>query len=442
MCGKNSSADRKVTEMKTYLRVLETVESAGVRAWLVGDPVREIVMGVQPVSLSIVTEPCSLEELAAFLGRGTVEGATGFPTLRASIYGAKTEITCMRGASIEEELARRDFSINAIALRSDDSFVDPWGGRHDIRNGLVRITGDDIDLVRNDPIRIVRMLRFAAELNMNIFWKSETDVFAFIEKYPDRIRNTPPERWGREILNGMRRRPYDFICLCDRYRLLPFFFDDLEQLKEIRIDSGDTLFDHTLDTLRIAQEFLAGRKRRINDVAFSLATLFHHVGSEVSQPVDMTRASDIATRYLRSWNMNSDIVDTVSTVVRHYRLPYTPLTEEQICHAALKYGFEAMEMIVSFAICNSKADRMRNMEILLANRRRLGDVLRRFDETRRRTEGSSRYLSGDEVMGILRLQPGKAVGEILGELDMAVGTGLVSSRREATDWVNRRASAK
>ncbi len=428
--------------MKTWLRVLEAIETAGIRAWLVGDPVRDVVMGIQPISLNVIVEPCNLEALAISLGGGTLEGTGTFPVLRASILGARVDISCMKGASIEEELSRRDFSMNAVAIRSDDGFVDPWGGRHDIRNRLIRITGDDIDLIQNDPIRIVRMLRFSAELDMDIFWKSETDVQTFIERNPDRIRNTPPERWGREILNGMRRRPWDFMYLCDRYRLLPLFLNDLEQLKEIRIEGGESLFDHTMDTVRIVQDFLTTRKRRHNDVAFSLAALFHHVGSEVSQPVDTTKASEIAMRYLRAWNMNAEVVDTVGAVIRYYRLPYTPATEEQLCRAVLKHGSEAVEMIVDFAICNSQADRMKNMEVLAANRWRLGEVLRRFDEARRRTEGSVRYLTGDEIMNALQLQPGRVVGEILGELDMAVGTGIVSSKKEARDWVLQRGAGR
>lgn len=442
MYCKNGNAIQGGAEMKTWLRVLEAVVAAGGKAWLVGDSVREVVMGIQPINLSVIIEPCDLDAFATSLGGGTVDGRGAFPVLRTSILGMKVDISTLRETCIEEELSLRDFSINAVAIRSDGVFVDPWGGRHDIRNKLVRLTGDDIELIRNDPIRIVRMLRFSAELDMDIFWKSETDVRAFIDSNPDRVRDAPAERWGREILNGIRRRPYDFIYLCDRYRLLPFFLNDLELLKNIHIENGQTLFDHTMDMVRLVQDYLAERKRRYNDVAFSLAALFHHAGSETGESADAAKASDIAARYLRAWNMSSDIVDTVTAVVRHYRLAYTPATEEQLCRAALKYGFDAVEMIMDFAVCNSQADRMKNMEVLASNKWKLGEVLRRFDETRRRTDGSDRYLTGDEVMSVLQIRPGRVVGEILNELDMAVGTGIVNSRKEATDWVLRRGTGE
>ncbi|MDR2174807.1 MAG: hypothetical protein LBO82_02570 [Synergistaceae bacterium] len=427
--------------MKTYLRVLEAIESSGVKAWLVGDPVRDVVMGVQPLTLSVVVERCDLEALKISLGGGAILGAAPFLILHSTLLGSKVEISCMQRDSIEEDLARRDFSMNAIAIRSDDSFVDPFNGRHDIRNGLIRLTADDIELVKSDPIRIIRMFRFAAELDMHIFWKSEADVRTFIQRNEELIRSMPLERWGREILNGMRRCPYNFIYLCDHYRLLPFFLSELEELKNVPVEGGGSLFDHTLDTLQIVQTFLSGRKHRENDMAFSLASLFHHAGSAVNQPSDTTKAAGIAARHLKSWNVGTDTLRMVSTIIRHYRMPYVSVTEEEFARAILKHGEETINIIVDFAICNSQADKMKNMETLASNKWKLGEVLRRYEEMRRRMEGNPRYLSGDEVMNILRLQPGKAVGEILDDLDIAVGTGLVNSKKEASDWVLKRGSA-
>jgi tRNA nucleotidyltransferase/poly(A) polymerase len=426
--------------MKTYLRILEAVESSGVRAWLVGDSVRDVVMGIRPLTLSVVTDRCDLEALKLSLGEGSILGVDPFFVLHTSILGVKVEISCMQGNSIEEDLARRDFSMNAIAIRSDDSFVDPFNGCHDIRNSLIRLTADDIDLVKSDPIRIIRMFRFAAELDMHIFWKSEADVRAFISRNAEQIRDMPLERWGREVLIGMRRCPYNFIFLCDHFRLLPFFLSEMEDLKSIPLEGGGSLFDHTLDTVKIVQTFLSGRKQRESDIALSLASLFHHAGSAVNQPSDTARAAGVAARHLKSWNVNAETLNMVCTIVKHYRLPYTAVTEEQFARAIQEHGAEAVNIIVDFAICNSQADKMKNMETLTANKWRLGEVLRRREEMRRRMDGASRYLSGDEVMKILQLRPGKIIGEILNELDIAVGTGLVGSKKEATDWVLKRGS--
>jgi tRNA nucleotidyltransferase/poly(A) polymerase len=426
-------------EMKTYLRALETIETSGTKAWLVGDPVRDIALGVQPSSLTVVVGACDLKALAASLGQGTIIGVEAFPSLHATIRDAKVEISCMRGASIEEELSKRDFSMNAMAIRSDGAFIDPFNGRHDIRNALIRITGDDIDIIGNDPIRIVRMLRFAAELGMNVFWKSETDVRVFITNNPDKIKNTPPERWGREILNGMSQRPFDFIYLCDRYRLLPFFLGELDRLKEIKIDAaGRTLFDHIMHTLRLVQDFLSSRKRRDNDMAFSLAMLFHHAGAVSNQPFDEAQAAEIAASHLKSWNVTSDTIEIVSFIIKNYRSFYRPQMDGQLASQVLKHSLEVVDMTIDFAICNARADDLGNVELLVVNKWRLGEVARRFEEARRRADGNMRYITGDEVMKILSIKPGKVVGDILNQLGIAVGTGMIGSKKEAAEWVIKR----
>jgi len=400
-----------------------------------------VAMGIYPSSLTVVVEVCDLNALAASLGQGTITGVEAFPALHISVRDTKVEISCMRGSSIEEELSRRDFSMNAMAIRSDGAFVDPFNGRHDVRNSLVRLTGDDIDLVKNDPIRIVRMLRFAAELGMNIFWKSETDVRVFIANNPDKIKNTPPERWGREIVNGMGLRPFDFIYLCDRYQILPFFLNELERLKEIRIVNGKTLFDHIMDTLRIVQDFLLSRKPRENDMAFSLAMLFHHAGAVSNQPLDEAKTAEIAASRLRAWNVPSDTIETVSFILKKYRSFYKPQTEEQLAAEVLKHSLEAVDITIDFAICNARADDLKNVELLIVNKWKLGEVARRFDEAKRRADGNMRYITGDEVMKILNIKPGRIVGEILNELGVAVGAGTVNSKNEAAEWVIKRGAS-
>ena len=189
-------------------------------------------------------------------------------------------------------MAFRDLSIEAIAVRSDGGVVDPFGGRFDIRNRVIRLTGDNVDLIDADPLRILRMLRFAAEFEMDIFWKTETDVRKFLDVQADRMKDIPAERWGREIMKGLHRRPYRFIELCDDYDLLPFFLKDLEDLKTVPDGKGSTIYDHVLSILRVIEERLDVNKIIQND-AFVLAGLFGHIG---------THTTDLSDRALLGWS--------------------------------------------------------------------------------------------------------------------------------------------
>ena len=114
-----------------------------------------------------------------------------------------------------------------------------------------------------------------------------------------------------------------------------------------------------------------------------------------------------------------------------------PKTEEDFCREVLEFSREAVEIAAVFAMCVASSagylDDVR--DTLEANRWNLQQVLRRFDNVKEQTEGSTRYMTGREVMSLLNMKPGRRVGELLEGLDMAVGTGKVSSRAAAENWL-------
>ena len=423
--------------MRNYLDVLQKIEETGCRAWLVGDTVRMLEMGIQPKTITLAVDTDDMYRLARSLETGTVDSRGPYPALRGELLGTPFRAFGLRGDSIEDDLACRDISIEAIAIRSDGGVVDPFGGRFDIRNKVIRLTGDNVDLIDSDPLRILRMLRFAAEFEMDIFWKSESDVRKFLEVYADRMNNIPAERWGREIMKGLNRRPYRFIQMCDDYDLIPYFLPELEEFQSIPGREGRKIYDHVLEVLRVIEQRLDTSKVMQND-AFVLAGLFGLIGTRTLDGSDRTKIADHrVNEYLTRWNVPSQIIDEVLAIINGYKGFYQPKTEEDFCHEVLEYSREAVEIAAVFAMCVASAagyiDDVR--DTLEANRWNLKQVLRRFDKVKEQTEGSTRYMTGREVMSLLHMKPGRRVGELLEGLDMAVGTGKVNSRAAAENWL-------
>ncbi len=425
--------------MSNYLDVLEKVEETGTRAWLVGDTVRMIEMGVQPDMITLAVDAQDMYQVANLLGTGTVDARGPYPALRGDILGVPFRAFGLRGATIEDDLSKRDLSIEAIAIRSDGGIVDPFGGRFDIRNRVIRITGDDVDLIDADPLRILRMLRFAAELEMDIFWKSDTDVRKFLELHADRMNDIPPERWGREIMKGIHRRPARFIELCDKYGMLPFFLKELDDLRRIPdgITEGRTLFDHVVTTLARIESRMDTNKLMQND-AFVLAGLFSRIGTTKLDGSDRTKAVDrLVNEYLTRWNIPSETIEEVIAIINGYKAFYEPMSERKFCEDVLAYSPDAVEIALEFAKCVANAEGFIEQfrDVLDNNKWNLMQVLRRFRAVSLQTEGASRYMTGREVMNLLHIKPGRRVGELLEGLDMAVGTGKVSSRAKAEEWL-------
>ena len=421
------------------MNLLKTIEEAGVKAWLVGNTVRTIEMGEQPVSLTLALDTQNLEQVAAVTG-GTVDMRGPFPVLRGSLGGmgipVKFKGLPLKGGSIEADLARRDFSIEAIALRSDGGVVDPFGGRLDIRNRVLRLTGDNIELIKDDPMRIARMLRFAADLEMDVFWKTDSDVRHFLEKHPERMEELAPERWGREVTRGMKRHPWRFIMLCDSYGLLPFFLPDLEALKQIKDEKGRPLFDHVMTTLQIIESRLAFNKLAQYE-AIILAGLLSLIGARSLERWDCQRTERLVADILTHWNIPSETINAVTAIIDRYPEFYEPRSEAEFCSVVLEHSPLAVLVALEFAECVALAEGFSHSyrDVLDDNRWNLKQVLRRFAAVELQTEGSTRFLTGREVMSLLDMKPGKRVGELLDGLDMAVGTGKVNTLAKAEAWL-------
>ncbi len=423
--------------MRNYLDVLKKIEETGARAWLVGDTVRMMQMGIQPETITLAVDSDDMYAVSQAIGTGTVDARGPFPALRGELLGVPFRAFGLRGTSIEDDLACRDLSIEAIAIRSDGGMVDPFGGRFDIRNRVIRLTGDNVELIEADPLRILRMLRFAAEFEMDIFWKTESDVRKFLDSHADRMKSIPQERWGREIMKGIRRRPYRFIEYCDDYDLLPFFVPDLEELKKASDGAGSTIYGHVLHILQIIEQRLDVNKIIQNDT-FVLAGLLGHINSFKPDLSDRDKQADrIITEYMTRWNIPAETINNVVAIMNNYRHFYRPVDEAEFCRQALNYSPSAILVALQFAKCAAIAEGHidEHRDTLDNNSWNLKQVLRRFRTVELQTQGSSRYMTGREVMSLLHMKPGKRVGELLEGLDFAVGIGKVNSRAAAEAWL-------
>ena len=204
--------------MKNYLEVLKHIKKTGFNCWLIGSAARDVIMRRVPVALSIVVDAPSYEKLIEVFG-GEIVKNRNFNYVQSEIFGESSQMSLLDGRTITKELSERDFTINAIAIRWDGYVEDPFRGRHDIRNRLIRIVGDNIENLESKPLRVVRLIRFAVYLDMNIYWKSEMDTRIFIEEHKEEIVNSLSSRWGREIFISMKEKPHDILRLADHYGL-------------------------------------------------------------------------------------------------------------------------------------------------------------------------------------------------------------------------------
>ncbi|MBE3550550.1 MAG: tRNA nucleotidyltransferase [Brockia lithotrophica] len=156
-------------------RIVGRLRAAGFAAYVVGGAVRDRILGLPVEEADIATAATPSEVLALF--PEAVPTGAAYGTVTVPWEGKAYEVTTFRrevyptadrhpvvafGTSLGEDLARRDFTINAMALGPEGEIVDPFGGREDLRRGVVRAVGDAAERFREDPLRMVRAVRFAA----------------------------------------------------------------------------------------------------------------------------------------------------------------------------------------------------------------------------------------------------------------------------------------
>ena len=163
--------------------ILRILHNAGYESWLVGGCVRDLLRGVEPHDWDICTSARPEEVERCFAGHRIIETGLKHGTVTVLEDGNPYEITTYRTegpysdsrrpdyvafvSSLESDLARRDFTMNAIALGLDGSLRDPFGGVEDIKAGLIRCVGEPAHRFREDGLRIMRALRFAAVIGAN-----------------------------------------------------------------------------------------------------------------------------------------------------------------------------------------------------------------------------------------------------------------------------------
>lgn len=197
------------------LEVLRSLNAAGYQAYAVGGCVRDMARGVPPHDYDICTSALPAQTERCFAGERVVETGIKHGTVTVLMAGEPYEITTFRTDgdyldgrhpqsvaftdSLTEDLRRRDFTINAMAYHPDIGLRDPFDGQADIARRVIRCVGDANARITEDALRILRALRFAAELGFDI----APDTARAMRELSGRLALISRERIAAELLRAL-----------------------------------------------------------------------------------------------------------------------------------------------------------------------------------------------------------------------------------------------
>lgn len=195
------------------VQILDTLTAAGFQAFAVGGCVRDLLRGVVPNDYDVTTNALPNEVEALF--EHTVPTGVQHGTVTVVIDGHPIEVTTFRQefgytdsrhpdrvsyvSDVKEDLARRDFTVNAMAYHPNVGIVDPFGGQDDLKNGILRTVGEARVRFEEDALRILRLFRFAATLGFSI---EESSLKAALKR-SGLLKNISRERIAAELLKTL-----------------------------------------------------------------------------------------------------------------------------------------------------------------------------------------------------------------------------------------------
>ncbi|MFZ2621127.1 MAG: CCA tRNA nucleotidyltransferase [Minisyncoccia bacterium] len=280
---------------KEVSQVTEKLEKAGFEAFLVGGCVRDLVINKAPKDWDVTTN-AKPDEIIALFDKTFYENTFGTVGVVNEVVEDETlkviEVTPYRLESsysdnrhpdtvtfsqkIEDDLKRRDFTINALAYSlSKDEVVDLYDGQKDIKDKVIRTVGDPVNRFNEDGLRILRAVRFVAELEFQIEHVTER----VISENADLLQNISKERIREEFTKiVMSDRPMEGLLLMKKLNILKYIVPELEET--IGIEQGGV---HTFDVWEHLLRSLQGSADKKYPLEIRLSALFHDISKPESR---------------------------------------------------------------------------------------------------------------------------------------------------------------
>jgi putative nucleotidyltransferase with HDIG domain len=409
-------------------KVVERLLAAGHDAYVVGGSVRDALRGVDPHDWDVTTDatPEQIQRIwksSLYNNRfGTVVVRSGAHEIEVTTYRTEATYTDHRRpdavaftASLEEDLARRDFTMNAMAWRparegKKGELVDPFGGRKDLESRTLRAVGDPDARFKEDALRMLRAVRFATLLDLRI----EPKTADAIRRNASLTSALSGERIQQEITKMLAaKRPSVAFEMLSSTGVLAVICPELEECKGTPQDKlvAENVFQHLLATLDATPP---------DDLALRLAGLFHDIGKPETfsdghfhqhEFVGEAKAREI----LRRWKFDKETVTEVAHLIRYHMFWYqTEWSGSAVRRFIRNVGLENIPALFALRRADNIGSGARSPRMYAL------DALwqRVQEEIEAATAFSKRDLkvNGTDIMEALDLRPGPIVGQIIDAL--------------------------
>lgn len=438
--------DNRIPEKALY--VLNKLKENGFESYVVGGCVRDSILGRIPGDWDITTSAKPEEVKRVF--RRTIDTGIAHGTVTVMIEDEGFEVTTFRvdGAyedhrhpdqvaftpNLEEDLKRRDFTINAMAYSPDTGLIDLFGGMDDIREGRIRCVGDPVERFTEDALRMLRGVRFAGQLGFGI----EAATVEAIRICAPTIANVSAERIREELTKLLLSGQPEKLLLAEETGLCRVFFPELSYMLHTEQNNPHHCYnvgEHSLRVVkniqglypRLSKDELpyggSFSEQKVNTI-FVYAALLHDVGKPSRRQADAegvhhfhghaAKGTEMAEKILKRLRFDNDTIRIVTNLIRFHETRHNggQRAMRRLIHKA---GTETMPYLFLLQEADICAQSGYKREEKLAA---LSEAKRIFREIREKQEPVNirdLAVTGNDIIA-LGVQSGPAVGKILNDL--------------------------
>jgi poly(A) polymerase len=441
-------------------------EAAGFELALVGGPVRDAILGRVAPDLDFTTSanPDQILKLLKPIASATWDIGREFGTIAAQIGDEKVEITSYRadsydkttrkptvefGDNLEDDLVRRDFTVNAMALRLPSrTFVDPHSGLRDLLLQTLKTPSKPEISFSDDPLRMMRAARFTAQLGFEI----EPETFDAMRSMADRIKIISAERVRDELSKLLLAKdPRPGLEILVDSGIAELVIPELPALK-LEADEHHhhkDVYQHTLTVVAQAIDYEKDYGLH-QDLVLRLAALFHDIGKPATKRLEPGGAvsfyhhdvvgAKLAKKRLQELKFDNDTIKAVARLVELH-LRFFGYSDQQWSDSAVRrYVRDAEDQLL-------RLHALTRADVTTRNKRKADRLAHAYDDLEQRIailreqeqlDSMRPELDGQQIMEILDIKPGREVGEayaFLLEIRLDEGTiGPEEAKKRLLSW--------
>ncbi len=428
---------------KTIKKIASILKQHGFECYLVGGAIRDYSMGMTPHEFDLATNAHPENVVSIF--KHTVPTGIKHGTILVLLDNMQVEVTTFRAdgeyldgrrpesvsysETIEEDLSRRDFTINAMALNLDNySFVDLFGGVDDLNNKKIQTVGEATQRFREDGLRIMRAVRFASRFGFDI----ENQTYEAMTSCVDMLNHISNERL-RDELNEilMSSNPFLGIEMLRKIGALELIIPELlkgygvEQNKYHKYD----IYYHNLHSLKAVEPYKnnEGVYDEQMTLIIKLAALFHDIAKPVVKKQVAKKEADvyynhevvgaaIAKKIMKKLKYSNDEINFVALLIRHHMFYYEEdWTDGAVRRFMRSVGLENIAPLLKLR----EADRIGSGKKQNRTNSAMARLLQRIDkiiEEENAITVKDLKINGDIIIAEFGLKQGRFIGELLNHL--------------------------